>query len=289
MHPNIPLGMKLRRLFHALHPRNLGQHLGQQPGLIQQLECPRARPSVSILVNSSRTRSRLTPRSRRPARIAALVPASNSNPNRAANRTPRSIRSGLPQTAASARPIARTTPAPDPPPRPQNQSPPSEVRLESCHPERCPGPSQGSSRPADKIQQQPIDREIPPLHILLGARRIPHRIRMPPIRISPIRPERRHLRQNPSSSSSAAPSATSTTPKCAPTANVLSEQPQHHIRRRARRHVVVLRLASQQQIPHAAAGEVRLIPPAARSSPTIPQSRIELSRVRQHSCLFSPP
>ena len=36
MLPNVAFRMKLRRLLHALHPRNFRQHLGQKPCLLQQ-------------------------------------------------------------------------------------------------------------------------------------------------------------------------------------------------------------------------------------------------------------
>src|SRR5271168_3686144 len=43
MHPNIALGMKLRRLFHAEHLGDLRQYLAKQPGCIEQLKgSPRA-------------------------------------------------------------------------------------------------------------------------------------------------------------------------------------------------------------------------------------------------------
>ena len=38
MHPHIAFRVILRRLLHPLHLRHLGQHLGQQPSRIQQLE-----------------------------------------------------------------------------------------------------------------------------------------------------------------------------------------------------------------------------------------------------------
>ena len=36
VHEHIAFGMKLRRLFHSLHGRNLGQHLLQQSGFVEQ-------------------------------------------------------------------------------------------------------------------------------------------------------------------------------------------------------------------------------------------------------------
>ena len=40
MNEDIALGMKLRRLLHAFHARDLRQHLAQQAGFVQQLEGP---------------------------------------------------------------------------------------------------------------------------------------------------------------------------------------------------------------------------------------------------------
>ena len=36
--PDVALGMVVRRLLDAVHARDLGQHDGQQPGLVEQLE-----------------------------------------------------------------------------------------------------------------------------------------------------------------------------------------------------------------------------------------------------------
>ncbi len=49
----------------------------------------------------------------------------------------------------------------------------------------------------NRIQQQPVDREVAPQHILARVHRELHGIRSPPIRISTVMPKRRHLGRHP--------------------------------------------------------------------------------------------
>jgi hypothetical protein len=124
---------------------------------------------------------------------------------------------GLLQSAARARPMARITPASRSPARPRNRS--RRVAKAVAHP-RSPLTLSVHLRPhavGSASSSSPLivkSRRC----TSSSALRVAHRIGMPPIGIGPIRAERRHfgheagffgLRRH-----------TSTTPKCAPTANV---------------------------------------------------------------------
>jgi hypothetical protein len=95
----------------------------------------------------------------------------------------------------------------------------------------------------------------------------------------------RELSELPDSASMAPPAsppvATSTTPKRAPTAKVRGNICSTTSGVAAGCHVVVLGLAAQQQIAHAAARKIRLIAGGAQLGHD-PQGRIELARGGQH-------
>ena len=57
VHKDITFGMILRRPLHSLHRRNFGKDFTQQSAFIKQLKRPLGAAFISILVNSSRTRS----------------------------------------------------------------------------------------------------------------------------------------------------------------------------------------------------------------------------------------
>ena len=91
--PDVALGMKIRRLLDAFQAGDFGKDFGEEAGFIEQFEARRAWPSVSILVSSSRTRSRLTALiSGARRRMAAAVTGSMWKPKRAAKRTARNMR-----------------------------------------------------------------------------------------------------------------------------------------------------------------------------------------------------
>ena len=50
---------------------------------------------------------------------------------------------------------------------------------------------------SSRVQQQTVDGEVPPVHILCGARGIQHHIRMPPVGIHAVGPEGCHLGDEP--------------------------------------------------------------------------------------------
>ena len=66
------------------------------------------------------------------------------------------------------------------------------------------------------------------------------------------------------------------------------KQVEHHVGRRAGGHVVVGRLAPQQQIAHASAGEIRLVP-RARSVSTIRKAASNWPCAAHRRCFYSSP
>ena len=112
---------------------------------------------------------------------------------------------------------------------------------------------------------------------------------MPPVRIRPVGPESRHLRGHVlcrarflfGGASRVCPTAGGGIghkhhPKVRPHGKGPLKQPQHHIRRRARRHVKVRRHEPEQQIADAPPSQERFVPRRTQLSQR-PQSRIELT------------
>ncbi len=297
VNPDIALGMKLRRLLHALHPRDFRQHLGQQPGLIEQFKGP---PRMALgqhlgqLVAHPLPAHRVNARGERHGSPRRSAPPA-ANPKRAAKRTaaqqaqlvffkaPPRLADGANHPGIEVRQAADVIQHrrfADVPPRLSRV-----VRIA-----RAPAASGSSSSPLIVKSRRCTSSS--------AIWRVAHRVGMPPVGIRPIRPERRHLGRHSVAASpppfrrvaeSAPPQvATSTTPKCAPTANVRGNMLQHHVGRRRSRHVVVHRLPTQQQIAHAPAGEIGLIPAPRAASPQS-AAPLRIGRGPEPSCIpFSP-
>src|SRR5579859_6331874 len=109
---------------------------------------------------------------------------------------------------------------------------------------------------------------------------------MPPVRISSVRPERCHLRDQ-----VVVPFGIRNkhNPKMRPNRKRAFKHLQNHVGGRARRHVVVRRLSPQQQIPHASPCEVSFVPLSTQLLNNV-QGSFELARNRQHddSHYYSP-
>jgi hypothetical protein len=153
MHPNIALRVILRRLLHTLHPLDFGQYLSQQPRLIQQLE-PSPRPTLSKnsgqLIAHPFSRHHLNRRRLLPDRIHRSPLDGELQPRR------KSHRPQHPQLVLR-KPQLRL---PNRPHQPSMQVPPTtHIILYAV--------LQPIARLVrHRIQQQPIDGEVPPQHIL---------------------------------------------------------------------------------------------------------------------------
>ena len=165
-----------------------------------------------------------------------------SNPNLAAKRTARSMRSLSSAKRSEGSPIARIIPAL------RSSCPPTTSKMQLWQ--------RIATLKCDRIEQQAIDREIAALHILGRIRREPNRIRSPSIRVRSIAAKRRDLCRD------------------APPVYLIDHQDHaevradslrarkrllHDIRSRRGRDVEVLRRAPEQQVAHATAGEIRSI------------------------------
>ena len=278
--------MKLRRLLHALHPRNLRQHLVQQSRLVQQLKgaprmalgqhlrqlvahalaAHRVDPRSQRANRALRLRLQLKPEPRRephPAQHAQMVffksqlrPPNRANHARIQIRQPAHIIDHRRAQDRSDQPKCSRPKAACPHARSGSSSSPLIVKSLRCTSSSALFVYRTASgcRPSEYARSdRNVATSVTESRASSGLWRNQHHSKM---RAHGKRP-RKHL--------------------------------QHHIRRRARRHVVVRRLAPQQQIAHASAREIRLVPPRAQRLHN-PQRRFELSCFQPSSAvsIFTP-
>ena len=170
MKPDVAFRMVLRRLLNAFHPRNFRQYFGEQPRLIQELKRSACMPFGEHLDKLVATRSRLTAWMRGASdRIAATVAGSSSKPNRRG----KAHAAQHPQMVFFKASLGSA----DRPDEPASRS--------SAPPTKSSRPGQISGG-AKRVEQRPVDREIPSLHILLGAYGVAHGVGMPPVGVDAI-------------------------------------------------------------------------------------------------------
>src|SRR5882757_4017753 len=165
MDPDIPLRMKLRRLLDPLHGYDFRQHLGKKPGLVQKLEPP---PGPAF---GQQLRKFMAQALRRNLIDLPNMPANGIERLRLNFETKASGEAHRTQQAQLV--LAKTA---------------------LWFPDCPDNPSRQISLPADIVEyfarvgshQQPVNREIAPLHVFLRTAREHHRIRMPPIGVADV-------------------------------------------------------------------------------------------------------
>src|SRR5258705_2276798 len=165
MDPDIPLRMKLRRLLDPLHGYDFRQYLGKKPGFVQKLEPPPGRAFGQQL------RKFITQTLRRNLIDLPNMPAYGIERLRLNFETKASGESHRPQ-------------------QPQLILAKTAIRFADC-PDN---PSRQISLPADIVEyfarvvshQQPVNREIAPLHVFLRTAREHHAVRMPPVGVANV-------------------------------------------------------------------------------------------------------
>ena len=120
------------------------------------------------------------------------------------------------------------------------------------------------SAPTQRIEQQAVDGEVAALHVFFGVLRVAHLIGMAAIGVRAVGAERCDL-GHASFFDRSVLALRRDRRRNQHHAEVRAHRKgarkhfQHHIRSRGSRDVVVLRLAAQQQIAHAPAGEIGLV------------------------------
>src|SRR6185437_5486369 len=165
VHPNVPFGMKLRRLSHALHRRDFGQYLRQQTGAVQQFETA-ARASfrehfVQLVANAlaahlMNVRGQLANGQQRVRLNLVSQPRGEADCAHHAQLVFAKAQMWLANGA-------------------------NQFSLEIGAP-----PNKVQHLAARRIIEQAIDREIAALHVLFGRIGEAHRIRMPSIAVADI-------------------------------------------------------------------------------------------------------
>ncbi len=112
-----------------------------------------------------------------------------------------------------------------------------------------------------RIEQQSVDREIAPLHILLSSLGVSNLIRMPPVQIDAIRPERGNLGHAAFRNRTLFAAGTQTggnqhDTKVSAHGKCVRKHLEHNVRSGRSGYVIVLGRAPQQQIAHATAREI---------------------------------
>ncbi len=244
VHPYIAFRVVLRRLRHTFHLRHLGQHLGQQPSRIQQLEgAPRpalgehpgqlfTHPFAAHLAHCGRQLLD-RPRGRRLQLEAEARGKADASQHAQfvfgearAGVSDRAYQAGIQVFHAA-----------------------HEVK------DRIPGlPRCGKHL---RVQHHAVDGEVAALHILFRAVGESHRVRVPAVGIGAIAAKGGDFGHN-----LLVPGGLATDQDDAEMrahGKGLVEQGEHLIRRRAGGDVEVLRLAAQQQVAHTTAHEVGLM------------------------------